>query len=115
MGILLMNRSDHRAALRPHLLDLVSQDPWSYLQGGELEQQESCPTPRHPEFPQVKGPCLHRAGPGSPPLLPPSSGLRLSSLEPWPVLFLSLLACVSISVCLFLYPSLEIGPAGGSE
>lgn len=58
MGILLMNRSDHRAALRPHLLDLVSQDPWSYLQGGELEQQESCPTPRHPEFPQVKGPCL---------------------------------------------------------
>lgn len=28
---------------------------------------------------------------------------------------LSLLVCLSISVCLFLYPSLEIGPAGESE
>lgn len=65
---------------------------------------------------QARGPCFPRGRPGlltipasllSPPLLQPGA---LASALP-----VSAGVCVSIFVGLFLYPSLEIGPAGESE
>lgn len=100
---------DHRAALELHLLssvDLVSREPWNFLQGGKFKKHKSCPLPTPPPPPATPTLSLCRcrdlASPGlgqaptTPASLssPPFQPRTLASALPVPA---------GVFVCLFLF------------